>query len=158
MAKFTYIGRDRRGKKTGTITANSRREAMQSLRVDGIRIVEMKEIPESLFTKDITIGNPVKLQHFVIYLRQFSTLLKAGVSVVESTNILSQQTESKYLRKALQDIEQQLREGNPLSQAAAKHKKIFTPMFINMVKAGEAGGNMDETLDRLAEFRLLSPK
>lgn len=151
MAKFTYIGRDRRGKKTGTITANSRREAMQSLREDGIRIVEMKEVPESLFTKDITIGNPVKLQHFVIYLRQFSTLLKAGVSVVESTNILSQQTESNYLRKALQDIEHQLREGNPLSQAATKHKKIFSPMFINMVKAGEAGGNMDETLDRLAE-------
>lgn len=112
--------------------------------------MECNEIPETLFTKEITIGNPVKLQDFVIYLRQFSTLLKAGVSVVDSTAILGQQTESKALRKALLVVEQDLREGNPLSDAAAKHKKIFTPMFVNMIKAGEAGGNMDDTLERLA--------
>ncbi|RFU65881.1 type II secretion system F family protein [Peribacillus glennii] len=151
MAKFSYTGRDKRGKKTGSVIAANRREAVQALREEGIRVIELNEVPESLFTKEITIGNPVKLQHLVIYLRQFSTLLKAGVSVVDSTNILSQQTESKYLRKALQDIEQQLREGNPLSQAASKHKKIFSPMLINMVKAGEAGGNMDDTLERLAD-------
>lgn len=151
MARFKYSGRDRKGKVEGVINSTSKREAMFKLREDGIRILEITEVPESIFTKDISIGNPVKLQHFVIYLRQFSTLLKAGVSVVDSTKILSAQTESKALKKALLDIEQDLREGNPLSDAAAKHKKIFTPMFINMVRAGEAGGNMDETLDRLAE-------
>ncbi|WP_066292840.1 type II secretion system F family protein [Bacillus sp. FJAT-29937] len=151
MARFKYSGRDRKGKVEGVINSTSKREAMFKLREDGIRILEITEVPESIFTKDISIGNPVKLQHFVIYLRQFSTLLKAGVSVVDSTKILSAQTESKALKKALLDIEQDLREGNPLSDAAAKHKEIFTPMFINMVRAGEAGGNMDETLDRLAE-------
>ncbi|WNS74466.1 type II secretion system F family protein [Bacillus sp. DTU_2020_1000418_1_SI_GHA_SEK_038] len=151
MARFKYSGRDRKGKIEGVINSSSKREAMFKLREDGIRVLEITEVPESMLTKDISIGNPVKLQHFVIYLRQFSTLLKAGVSVVDSTKILSAQTESKALKKALLDIEQDLREGNPLSEAAAKHKKIFTPMFINMVRAGEAGGNMDETLDRLAE-------
>ncbi|MBT2693056.1 type II secretion system F family protein [Bacillus sp. ISL-55] len=151
MARFKYTGRDRSGKRSGTITASTKREALEKLRTEGIRTTEILEIQESLLTKEITIGNPVKLQHLVIYLRQFATLLKAGVSVVDSTKILAAQTESKALKKALFDIEQELREGNPLSHAAAKHSKIFSPMFINMIKAGEAGGNMDETLERLAE-------
>ncbi|MCM3663830.1 type II secretion system F family protein [Mesobacillus subterraneus] len=151
MARFKYTGRDRTRKRSGTISATSKREALEKLREEGIRTTEIIEVKESLLTKEITIGNPVKLQHLVIYLRQFATLLKAGVSVVDSTKILAAQTESKALKKALLDIEQELREGNPLSQAAAKHNKIFSPMYINMIKAGEAGGNMDETLERLAE-------
>lgn len=151
MARFKYTGRDRSGKRSGAITASTKREALEKLRTEGIRTTEIIEIQESLLTKEITIGNPVKLQHLVIYLRQFATLLKAGVSVVDSTKILSAQTESKALKKALIDIEQELREGNPLSHAAAKHSKIFSPVYINMIKAGEAGGNMDETLERLAE-------
>jgi type IV pilus assembly protein PilC len=151
MARFKYSGRDRTKKRSGTITAGSKREALERLREEGIRTTEIVEVPETLLTKDISIGNPVKLQHLVIYLRQFATLLKAGVSVVESTKILAKQTDSKALRKALLDIEAELRDGNQLSQASAKHGKIFTAMYINMVKAGEAGGNMDEALERLAD-------
>ncbi|PAE42191.1 type II secretion system F family protein [Bacillus sp. 7884-1] len=151
MARFKYLGRDRRGKKEGTVTAASRREAMAKLKEDGIRVIEMTEVPETLMTMELTIGNPVKLQHFVIYLRQFATLIKAGVTVVEATGILAVQTESKALKKALQAVEQDLREGNPYSESVAKHKKIFNSMFINMVKAGEVAGNMDETLEKLAD-------
>jgi type IV pilus assembly protein PilC len=151
MARFKYSGRDRRGKKEGTVTAASRREAMAKLKEDGIRVIEMTEVPETLMTMELTIGNPVKLQHFVIYLRQFATLIKAGVTVVEATGILAVQTESKALKKALQAVEQDLREGNPYSESVAKHKKIFNSMFINMVKAGEVAGNMDETLEKLAD-------
>ncbi|MFZ7945568.1 type II secretion system F family protein [Neobacillus sp. 19] len=151
MARFKYAGRDRKGKRQGTVNAGSKREAMMKLKEDGIRVIEMTEVPETLLTKDITLGNPVKLQHFVIYLRQFSTLIKAGVTVVDATAILAVQTESKALKKALLNVEQELREGNPLSEAVAKHKKIFNQMFINLVKAGEVSGNLDETLDRLAE-------
>ena len=151
MARFKYSGRDRRGKKEGTVTAASRREAMAKLKEDGIRVIEMTEVPETLLTMELTIGNPVKLQHFVIYLRQFATLMKAGVTVVEATEILAVQTESKALKKALIAVEQDLREGNPYSESVAKHKKIFNSMFINMVKAGEVAGNMDETLEKLAD-------
>ncbi|NWQ40202.1 type II secretion system F family protein [Bacillus sp. EB106-08-02-XG196] len=151
MARFKYSGRDKRGKKEGTVTASSRREAMAKLKEDGIRVIEMTEVPETLMTMELTIGNPVKLQHFVIYLRQFATLIKAGVTVVEATGILAVQTESKALKKALQAVEQDLREGNPYSESVAKHKKIFNSMFINMVKAGEVAGNMDETLEKLAD-------
>ncbi|TRZ37412.1 type II secretion system F family protein [Niallia circulans] len=150
MARYKYEGRDRRGKKTGIVTAQSKRDAMLQLKEKGIRVMEMNEIPETLLTKELTLGSPVKLQDFVIYLRQFATLLKAGISVVESTAILAQQTESKGLRKALLAVEQDLRDGNPLSQAASKHRKVFSSMFVNMIRAGEASGSMDETLERLA--------
>lgn len=150
MARFKYSGRDKFGIKNGIAYGTSKRDAMQKLRDDGIRVIDIEMIPETLLTKDIAIGNPVKLQHFVIYLRQFSTLLKAGVSVLDSTKILSKQTDSKPLMKALLDMEIELMEGNPLSSAAAKHKKIFSPLFINMIKAGEIGGNLDDTLERLA--------
>lgn len=150
MARFKYTGRSRKGKKSGVINANTKRDALLQLREKGIRITEINEVPETLLTKDISIGNPVKLQDFVIFLRQFATLLRAGVTVVEATHILAKQTESKPLKKALLSVELDLREGLPLSKAVEKHPKIFSNMFINMAKAGEAGGNMDETLDRLA--------
>ena len=122
----------------------------KKLSKDGIRVIEMTEVPETFLTKDISIGSGVKFQHLVIYLRQFATLLKAGISVVDATKILAEQTESKALKKALLDVDRDLQEGKPLSGAVAKHRKIFTPMFVNMVRAGEAGGNLDETLERLA--------
>lgn len=121
------------------------------LRQKGVKVVEIQEVPATLWTKEITFGQKVKLQDFSLYLRQFATLLKAGVSVVDSTNILANQTDSKLLKKALLDVEEELRAGNPLSAATAKYPRVFPPMFVNMMRAGEAGGNMDETLERLAD-------
>lgn len=151
MPRYKYVVRDRAGKKSGTINASSKREAIARLKMKEARVLEIREVPETLLTKEFTIGRSVKLQHFVIFLRQFATLLKAGVTVVDATKILAEQTESNGLKKALNEIEQELREGNPLSSAAGKHKKIFTPMFVNMVRAGEAGGNLDTVLERLAD-------
>jgi len=150
MARYRYSGRDKRGKKQGVVTAQSKREAMVQLKEKGIKVTEITEVPETLLTKEITFGSTVKLQDFVIYLRQFATLIKAGISVVEATSILAEQTESKALRKALLVVEQDLKDGNPLSTATAKHKKVFSSMFVNMIRAGEATGSMDETLERLA--------
>ncbi|MED1204802.1 type II secretion system F family protein [Heyndrickxia acidicola] len=151
MARFKYMGRDRSGKKSGVISADSKREAMIKLKEQGIRVIEMQEMPETLLTKDISIGKPVKLKHLVIFMRQFSTLIHAGVTIVDATRILSAQTESKHLGKALGEIEQELREGKSFSEACAKHNRIFEPLFVNMVRAGEVSGSMDETLDRLGE-------
>ncbi|MRX71435.1 type II secretion system F family protein [Bacillus lacus] len=151
MPRFQYEGRNQLGQQKGKIQASSKREAILKLNGEGIRIIGIAEVPDTLLTKDITFGNPVKLQDLVIFLRQFSTLLEAGVTVVDCTSILAKQTESKALQKALEQMEEDLRSGSPLSAAAAKHPKMFTSMFINMVRAGEAGGNMDETLNRLAE-------
>ncbi|MDL5041190.1 type II secretion system F family protein [Heyndrickxia coagulans] len=152
MPRFKYEGRTKAGKKNGVVTAESKREALVKLRGQGVRVLQINELSETLMTMEISLGGRVKLQDFVIFLRQFSTLLKAGVTVVDSTSILASQTSSKTLKKTLLAVEEDLRGGIPLSQAAAKHKKVFSPMFINMVYAGEAGGNLDGTLERLATY------
>lgn len=151
MAYYAYEGRDRTGKKRqGQVTASSRSEAIVSLKERGVAVINIKEVKVSFWQQEITIGSPVRLKDFVIFNRQFATLLRAGVTVVEATKILAAQTESKALKGALISIEEELRSGNPLSQATKQHPKIFPPVFNNMVQAGETAGNLDETLDRLA--------
>ncbi|MBS4199821.1 type II secretion system F family protein [Bacillus sp. FJAT-49732] len=151
MARFKYKGRDKVGIHIGKVTADSRRDAMLKLKNEGLRIIEIEEIKESIFTKEISIGQRVKLQQMIVFLKQFSTLLKAGVSVVDATRILSAQTDNKILSKALNIVEGNLREGIQLSEALSHHRKIFDPLLINMVKAGELSGTLDETLERLCE-------
>ena len=150
MAVYKYVGRTKRGNmKRGTVEAVNKTQAVAKLREQGISPREINEA-KGVLNKEITIGNPVKQQDFVIYCRQFATLIRAGVSIVNSTNILARQTESKHLAKILLAIEEDLRSGISFSEAAEKHPKVFPQLFINMVRAGEASGNLDETLDRLA--------
>lgn len=152
MAKFHYKGRDRRGLRKGTITAETKKEALAKLQQNGIRVTDIQQQAETFLNRDIVIGRQVKLEHMVIFLRQFSALLAAGVTVIDATAILSQQTESKALKKTLNQMEIEIREGRPLSDAAAHQRKIFEPLFINMLRAGEATGNLDETFHDMAEY------
>ncbi|OZM57866.1 type II secretion system protein F [Lottiidibacillus patelloidae] len=153
MPHFKYEGRDiKGGKKSGKLESDSKREALVSLKEKGIRVLKIEEVELNWWEKDIYIGNPVKMQDFVVFLRQFATLLKAGVTVVKSTNILAHQSTSKPFRKALFAIEEDLRTGISFSEACGKHSKIFPSLFTNMVKVGEAGGNLDDTLENLADY------
>ncbi|MGI2326462.1 type II secretion system F family protein [Planococcus sp. YIM B11945] len=150
MGRFKYEGRDTKSIRTGVMTAGNRREAIIKLRDEGIKVIDIKEIETTTLQKDINIGNPVKRDHFIMFLRQFSTLMRAGVTIVDTVRILSQQVESKALSKALATVEDELRKGNSLSNSLAKYPKIFEPLTINLIKAGEMSGNIDESLDRLA--------
>lgn len=150
MAVYKYVGRTKKGSmKRGTVEAVNKTQAVAKLREQGISPREITEA-KGVLNKEITIGNPVKQQDFVIYCRQFATLIRSGVSIVNATNILARQTESKYLAKVLTAIEEDLRSGISFSEAAEKFPKVFPQIFINMVRAGEASGTLDETLDRLA--------
>ncbi len=150
---FQYEGRDRYGrKKTGKVSSISQRQAIVQLREQGVAVKSIQEMKGILY-KEVSLGaKKVKTKDFVIYIRQFSTLLKAGISVVDCTRILSQQTTNKLLQQALTEIVEGLEEGNPFSELAERHRKVFPPFFTNMLKAGEAGGNLDEILDRLATY------
>ncbi|TAA69174.1 type II secretion system F family protein [Planococcus salinarum] len=152
MARFKYEGRDRKRVRAGVVVAGNRREAIEQLRDEGVRVIEIREIAATALQKDIVIGNPVKRDQFIMFLRQFSTLMRAGVTIVDSVKILSQQVESKPLRKTLVSIDEDLRKGNSLSDSLRKHPKIFEPLTINLIKAGELSGNIDESLDRLATY------
>lgn len=138
------------GTKQGIIDAPSKNAAIEKLRAQGINPREVQQ-SKSILHKDIQFGSgKIKSQDFVIYCRQFATLIRAGVSLVEATHILGQQTTSKPLKRALEKVEEDIRSGLPFSEAVKKHPKVFPELFINMMRSGEATGNIDETLERLA--------
>ncbi|MFD1066565.1 type II secretion system F family protein [Oceanobacillus locisalsi] len=152
MALYKYVGRTEKGKlKKGTVEGATKNQALAALREKRIRPRELTETKANLFNKDLAIGGKkVKNEDFVVYCRQFATLIRAGISIVDATNILAQQTDSKGLHKVLLEVEADIREGHAFSEAASKHPKAFPALFINMVRAGEVSGDMDATLDRLA--------
>jgi len=153
MEMYKYVGRTASGVlKRGTIEGTSRRDAMNQLREKGISPRELTETKPSIFNRDLAIGNGVKAEDFVIYCRQFATLIRAGITIVDATKILADQTESKGLKKALKQVEQEIRGGLAFSNAVEKHPKIFPPLFANMVRAGEMTGNLDDTLERMASY------
>lgn len=150
MTIFRYSGRTKTGApKKGIIEAPNKKVAMEKLRAQGINARELQE-SNSILHKDIAFGTKVKHQEFVIYCRQYATLIRAGVPVVEATHILGEQTRSKPLKRALMQVEEDIRNGMAFSDAADKHPKVFPLLFVNMMRAGEATGNVDDTLDRLA--------
>ncbi|KIL44566.1 type II secretion system F family protein [Jeotgalibacillus soli] len=152
MTIYKYIGRTAKGiLKKGTVDAVSERHAILKLRDQGINPREVTE-SQSILHKEISIGSPVKQQDFVMYCRQFSTLIQAGISIVEATSILANQTESQGLRQALEKVMEDIKEGNSFSATIAQQPKVFPVLFSNMIKAGEATGNLDETLERLAMY------
>src|SRR5690625_24957 len=150
MIFYKYTGRTRKGAiQKGTIEGTSRNDVIQKLREKGISPREITETKPSIFNRDLTFGRAsLKNEHFVIYCRQFATLIRAGVTIVEATNILSQQTESKVLKKVLQEVEHDIKGGIAFSSAVEKHPKVFPTLFTNMIRAGEMTGNLDNTLDQ----------
>lgn len=153
MPQFEYQIKTASGKQLkGKLSAVDKSTAMEELRKRGVTVFSLKEQTNTILSKDIYIGNPVKNVQFIIYCRQFATLIRAGVTIVDATVILSEQTDSKALRKALQEIHASLLRGVPYSQAVQDHKKIFPPMFVSMIRAGEESGNLEGTLERLAQF------
>ncbi|WP_301108362.1 type II secretion system F family protein [Sporosarcina sp.] len=151
MARFMYEGRDSRSIRRGTVTATNKRDAAIKLKNEGIRVVSLVEQKETVLTKDITIGSPVKRDQLIMFLRQFSTLLQAGVTIVDAVRILAMQVEQPAFRKILTLVQEDLRTGTPLSDAFAKHPKVFEPLILNLIRAGEVSGTVDESLDQLAD-------
>lgn len=154
MPVYKYVGRTNKGKlKRGTIEAVSRTDAIQELKNKSISPRELKETKATVFNKDFSIKrNKVKNRDFVIYCRQFGTLIRAGVPILDATHILSTQTESKLLKSTLGLVEEDIRSGRSFSEAAGKYPKIFPALFTNMIRAGEMTGDLDDTLDRLATY------
>ncbi|WP_025783506.1 type II secretion system F family protein [Sporosarcina sp. D27] len=150
MARFKYDGRDAKSVRSGVVVADNKRDAALKLKREGIRVKNLTEQAETTLTKEIHIGKPVKRQHFIMFLRQFSTLLRAGVTIVEAIRILALQVEGKQFKKILTEVNEDLRTGGSLSDSFAKHPKAFEPLVVNMIKAGELSGTLDDALDRLA--------
>ncbi len=154
MPTFQYIAIADDGKKIkGTIDSLDQRQAYQSLKDSGMSVLKLKPRTKSVFTQEIAFLEPkVKSENFVVFCRQFATLIQAGIAVADALSILTQQTEDKTLKKTLTTVHNDVRAGIQLSAAFQKSPKVFSPLFVNMVRAGEASGNLDEVLEKLASF------
>ncbi|MBO2944816.1 type II secretion system F family protein [Paenibacillus sp. F411] len=153
MQQFEYQVKTGNGRMLkGKLSAADKPSAMEELRRRGLTVFSLVETRQSILSMEIYIGNPVKTVHFIIYCRQFATLIRAGVSIVDATRILAEQTDSKPLRKALMDVGTSLLRGVAFSQAVQEHRKVFPGLFISMIRAGEESGDLEGTLDRLALY------
>ncbi|MFK3985888.1 type II secretion system F family protein [Exiguobacterium mexicanum] len=151
MAIFQYEGKLMNGKrKKGRVTAVSLREAKEKLRQESILVTELAELESTGLNKEVNLlPERVKIEHLIMYVRQFATLIRAGVPIVRATSILRVQTESKVLKKTLSQVEDDLREGIAFSEAIKKHPRVFSNFFSSMALAGEASGNLEEALDQI---------
>ncbi|WP_214755736.1 type II secretion system F family protein [Exiguobacterium sp. s157] len=151
MAIFQYEGKLLNGKrKKGRVTAVSLREAKEKLRQESILVTELAELESTGLNKEVNLlPERVKIEHLIMYVRQFATLIRAGVPIVRATSILRVQSESKVLKKTLSQVEDDLREGIAFSEAIKKHPRVFSNFFSSMALAGEASGNLEEALDQI---------
>lgn len=153
---FSYRALDTAGAVVrGTLEADSRNLVIESLLRQNYTIVEIKEDRNKEAAKksslNITLFESVKINDLSLFTRQLSTMISAGLPIVRSFQILEEQTRSPMLRRAVGDIRTNLEGGLALNECMAKHPKIFSPMYVSMVKAGETGGALDTILARLAD-------
>ncbi len=148
---FKYSLRDSAGRvTTGRIEGDSREAVAARLRQSGI-VLELSEDRFARLSK-ISFGTSVKTKDITIFARQFATMINAGLSLTKCLSILAAQSDSKELREIIAQLGHDVEAGQSLSEAMSKHGKVFPPMFVNMVKAGETGGVLDEVLVRVADL------
>ena len=144
---YRAMGPDGKEKK-GSVTATNVEQAASKLKADGM--IVMKIEPESALNKDITFGTPrVKARDYAVFCRQFVAILKAGVSVINALQMMSEQTENKALKAATIGLVDDLGKGETLS-TAMKKQKVFPSIFVNLVAAGEATGSLETAFERMA--------
>lgn len=151
MATYGYEILDKEGKiKKGSIDADSMEKARADLKAQGMTVVSLAE--QSMLTKDIEIdfgGKPTN-RDLSVFCRQFVSMTRAGVTIVEAMKMLCEQTENKKLRKALEEVRVNMEKGESLAGSLSQHPKIFPTIMINMVAAGEASGSLETAMDRVA--------
>ncbi|MFA5093460.1 MAG: type II secretion system F family protein [Candidatus Omnitrophota bacterium] len=163
MLKFYYIARDNSGKKeTGVEEGENQEEAVSKIQARGLIVVnvipENTEAFKSGVTKTPVQGkgkhkhNNVSAEDLTLLCRQLSTLLGAGVTILKSLDIISKQVASKKLYIVVLDLQKNMESGLSFHEAMAKHQKIFSDLWVNLVESGEASGNLAVVLSRLATY------
>lgn len=153
MPEFIYKGVNRKGQKVqGEIEADNLTIARQLLERQGFSLKTLKPKPKDLLEYVPVLQEKVKEKDLVLFTRQFSTMIDAGLPIIQCLEILRDQTENKAFRKVLRALKKDVEEGATFSEALRKHPKVFDQLFVNLVAAGEAGGILDVTLTRLAAY------
>ena len=153
MAVYVWAGLDRAGKKQkGEIEADNLPLARQMVVRKGISVKTVRAKPKALEDYFPAMAGKVKDKDKVIFVRQFSTMIDAGLPLVQCLDILQEQQSNANFKRVIRQIKKDVEEGSTLSDAVKKHPKVFDNLFHNLVAAGEIGGILDVILSRLAAY------
>ena len=163
MKNYDYKSRNPQGKSvTGVIEAETESEAIQELRRRGLTVTSIQgnksfkkkgKLSFSLpnFSTSVnSLSKRIPRKEIVPVARQLATMFESGIPLVESLEVIEEQCDNENLKSVLGDIASEVRQGKDFSHALSRHPKVFDNIFINMIKAGEASGQLDDVLDRLA--------
>ena len=162
MAKFKYSALDKEGREmTGVIESTSESRARKELTAQGLTVSRLTEVAVSTEKKSAgakkqrkpLIGTGVTSENVTIFSRQLATLLKAGLPLLRSLEVIGRQEKNPYFKDIVDSLADAVRTGNKFSDGLQQHAKVFDKLYINMARAGEAGGVLDVVLDRLATFQ-----
>jgi type IV pilus assembly protein PilC len=154
MANFKYVVKAQDGKSmSGVIEAKDRNDAIGMLRKRDLFIVSVSEPVSRFKAFSLTSSKKkIKLDDLVVFSRQLATMVDAGIPLVGALDILGDQIDNRTFGDIILQVRKDVEAGASLSDGLAKHRKIFSALFVNMVRAGESSGMLDEILDRLAEY------
>jgi type II secretion system protein F len=160
MAQFQYRATDFQGKIVeGSMEAGDDRSVVQRLREKGLIPIKIGagSAPVARSAKAITFptfgqGKRVKTPELLIFTRELATLLQAGMPLDRSLTTLTQLAQTPELKRVTNEVLESVRGGTALAEAMAQHPRVFPPLYVNMVKAGEVGGVLDQVLNRLVEY------
>lgn len=151
MASYGYEAIDAAGKTVkGSVEADNIDKARADLKAQGMTVMDLKE--QSMLTKDINIdiGGKPKVRDLSVFCRQFVSMIRAGVTILDSLRMLTEATENKKLKQAINEIRISAEKGETLASAISEHPKVFPELMVNMVAAGEASGSLDKSIERMA--------
>jgi type IV pilus assembly protein PilC len=152
MATFSYTVRDASGQtRTGTSDAENAEVLRRRLQEQGFTVADIAQTGAGRKKPGGGWGR-VKLADLSVFCRQFSTMIDAGVSLVRALDVLGEQTQNPKLKRIIMDLQQEVEAGNTLSKAMSKYPKTFNNLFVGLVRAGEVGGVLEESLQRLSGF------
>ena len=151
MPQFAYtaLAQDSRHA-NGQINATDRDTAIKNLRGQGMKPLTVREVKAKKKAGGFTLKSQVKMKDLVIFTRELSTLIDAGVPLPRSLETLADQTENKYFKTIIHEVLHDVESGLPLADALAKHPQVYNEVYVNMVKAGETGGILNDILKKLA--------
>ncbi|MCM8760881.1 MAG: type II secretion system F family protein, partial [Candidatus Omnitrophica bacterium] len=156
MPNFKYIAKNKDGSTlSGIIESRDRASAIDLLRKKDLIIVSVVEEAPKIKVPLPFLGGrkkKIKLDDLVMFARQLATMVDAGITLVAALDILGEQMDNKTFGAIVLNVRNDVETGSSLSAALGKHKNVFSPLFVNMVRAGESSGMLDEILDRLSEY------
>ncbi|MGC8728224.1 MAG: type II secretion system F family protein [Elusimicrobiales bacterium] len=145
---FTYKAKDSKGKVVeGDIEASSQFDAISKLKSQKLSVINISQTKKKKLK-----GGKVSSKDIVIFSRQLSTLVSSGVPIIQSLSILESQAENKNFAQVIATIKKDIEGGLSISDAMAKHPKVFSELYVSMIRAGELGGILDTILDRLSSY------